>query len=633
MKVSLHTYNVSFGRHLTKQEEKEFSETLRQGKTVTGQTGKSIFIMPTSCLPQSENFNSGIGSISSDYAQDYFKYLQTYLGINIIEDLPAGQVNCGEPGLYCAYNASAFGLGNHQINPELLVTKEFEHLLTQEDLEDILKGNNFPDNDNFANFKNVMAHTGKQNEVLGRAYKRFQQLPDNNPLKQRFYRYKEENTDWLDFQKQFEPDSEYYKFKQFLADEHLKIGKRKLNNKGIKLFGDCLINFNWDEVRANPKAFKKDYFVGLPEWGLPALDYDNILDESSEASKLLKKKIQLFAKRYDGIRFDVAWAYVTPLITPKGEKEIKDENKKELGSKLLEHIEKWVKEIKGEDFDLNNLIYEFDSDPKVFKAFYENRQLIEPLRNRVKVYGNTYMHENPKDTWGFNEAYTKNRGWSPDEYVLGVGNHDPQPLRQIANDIPEKIINSEGKIELKYNKWPAIDPLSRILKISKEILQNPVEFAKAKWAEPMMSKNNQMFYMDVFGREERFDMQSFNTTVHPEKNYAYKVPSDYKTAYMNALKEGFGFNPMDALEKVFKAKGFDLKYPELFKNIVKFKNILLEEEINKIEYIKNPAENIDKIPVKKSSKYIWLGVPILSGLAGIVYWLKNKENLQQKMQA
>jgi len=627
MKVFLHAYNVSFGRHLTESEEIEYQEVLRQGKNVAGQTGKSIFIMPSSCLPQTKSYNSGIGSISSNYAQNYFKYLQTYLGINVIEDLPAGQVNCGESGLYCAYNASAFGLGNQQINPELLATKEFEYLLTQQDLEDITKGNKGIES--FANFKNVMAHTGKQNEILKRAYKKFQKLPDDNPLKQKFLKYKEENSDWLDFQKQFEPDSEYYKFKQFLADEHLKIGKKKLNDKGIKLFGDCLINFNWDEVHANPKAFKKDYFAGLPEWGLPSLDYDNILDESSEASKLLKKKIQLFAKRYDGIRFDVAWAYVTPLITPKGVKEIKDENKKELGSKLLEHIEKWVKEIKGEDFDLNNLIYEFDSDYRVFRAFYDNGELIEPLKGRVKIYGNTYMHENPQDTWGFNEAYTINRGWSPDEYILGVGNHDPQPLRQIANNVPEKIINSEGKIELKYHKWPAIDPLSRILKISKEILQNPIEFARAKWAEPMMSKHNQMFYMDVFGCTERFDMQSFNTTVHPEKNYAYKVPSDYKTAYMQAIRDGFGFNPMDALEKVFKAKGYNLKYPELFKKIIKFKNILLEEEDKKIEYIKNQTETISNTASNsKISKYIWLLIPILGGLTGIYYWHKNKENKQ-----
>ena len=87
-----------------------------------------------------------------------------------------------------------------------------------------------------------------------------------------------------------------------------------------------------------------------------------------------------------------------------------------------------------------------------------------------------------------------------------------------------------------------------------------------------------MFYMDVFGREERFDMQSLNNMVHPEKNYAYKVPEDYKSAYQNGIKEGFGFNPMDALEKVFKVKGLDKSNPDIYGKIIKYRDILLESE-------------------------------------------------------
>ncbi len=84
-----------------------------------------------------------------------------------------------------------------------------------------------------------------------------------------------------------------------------------------------------------------------------------------------------------------------------------------------------------------------------------------------------------------------------------------------------------------------------------------MEYAKAKWAEPMTAKNNMMFYMDVFGREERFNMHGQNTTVHPEKNFAYKIPENYKEVYHKAVQEGYGFNIMDSLEKVFKAKGLD----------------------------------------------------------------------------
>ena len=289
-----------------------------------------------------------------------------------------------------------------------------------------------------------------------------------------------------------------------------------------------------------------------------------------------------------------------------------------MGDSLLNSIEGWVKEVKGEGFDLKDLIYEFDAGGDDFRAFDNNGQLIAPLRNRTKIYGSTYMHEAPFDQWGFNEAFT-NRGWSRDEFILGVGNHDPQPLRQIAKDIPEEIVLSDGSIIKEAHKQEAVNPLSRIFNIPKEQLQEPAEFAKAKWAEPMMSKNNQMFYMDIFGREERFDMQGLNTVRHPEKNYAYKVSKDYKSQYMKGLSEGFGFNPMDSLEKIFVTKGFDKTHPELFNRIENYKKILLEPE---------PVQNSIKTKTGKYTALIIGGI-IMAG-AGIYFGLSKIKTKSEK---
>lgn len=601
--VSVSMPNVSFGRNLTQEEMKEYKKTLSEGKKLTGQTGKSIFIMPSSCLPQTSTFNSGVGTLSSDISQRYLKYMHDYTGFNMLEDLPSGQVEPLVDKFYCAYHSSALALGNQQINPELLTTKEFERILTKKDLKEISKGNESTLKDEIVNFKNVVDVDGKHNKVLKKAFERFNSLDSSNQLKQRFSRYVEENSMWLNFKRAKEDNQEFFKFKQFLADEHLKIAKEKLSAQGIKLCGDCLIYFSPDEVNAFPNAFKKDHFVGLPNWGAPSLNYDEITNEFSDAAKLLKQKIQLMARRYDAIRFDVGWAYVCPVITPKGEKYVKDENKKYLGDSLIKLIEKWVKEVKGQDFDINNLMYEFDAGGDVFSMFGPDGKQIQPLEGKVKILGNTYMKKYPYDEWGYNEAYL-NRGWSKDEYVLGVGNHDPQPLRQIAKNIPEEVRNRDFTYRLEYHKSDAIPALSYSLKIPEKDLQNPSEFAKAKWADPMMAKNNQMFYMDVFGREERFDMQGLNLTRHPEKNYAYKVSKDYDKAYMKGLSEGFGFNPMAALKRVFIAKGFDKSHPELFANIEKFDRILLEPE---------PIINL----TKKHNKLIKNGVLIL-GLGAIV---------------
>ncbi len=55
--------------------------------------------------------------------------------------------------------------------------------------------------------------------------------------------------------------------------------------------------------------------------------------------------------------------------------------------------------------------------------------------------------------------------------------------------------------------------------------------------------------------KKRFNMHQLNTTVHPEKNFAYKIPVNYKEAYHKAVQEGYGFNIMDSLEKSIQGKG------------------------------------------------------------------------------
>ena len=74
-----------------------------------------------------------------------------------------------------------------------------------------------------------------------------------------------------------EDDLKFFKFKQFLAQKHLEIGKKELNKKGIKLCGDCPLRFSDDEVRAFPRAFKKNATMGIHSWNIPSLDFVEIL--------------------------------------------------------------------------------------------------------------------------------------------------------------------------------------------------------------------------------------------------------------------------------------------------------------------------------------------------------------------
>lgn len=650
MKISaIHNNSISFGRSLKPDELEDFKHLEEECKSLTSQTGKSVFIVHDACLPQSPSRNTGVGNISSQDSLEFFKYMKPYLGYNMVEVLPPGQV-APVNNLYCAYAGTSLSLGNHQINPELLTTDEFDHLLTQDEFNQIVKANTASDKETIVNYKNVMDNDGEQNRILKIAHKRFKAIPEDAPLKINYSKYVQENSDWLDIPREYEPDLDFFRFKQFLADEHLKIGKKQLNDMGVKLCGDCLIGFSQDEVAAFPNAFKKDHFIGDPSWNLPALDYDSITNPESDAAKLLKRKVQLFAKRYDAIRFDVGWAYIAPVVTPKDEHRILNENKKFLDDKVIKFIENAVKEIKGEDFDLHDLMYEMEASPEDFSLFKPNSgEQIDAAKGRVKIMGTTYMHWDDALGWGTNDAYIQ-RGWSPDEFVLGVGNHDPQPLRQIANDVPEKIHCPDGKIIESAHKQSAVRALAKIFHQPEEVFQNPVEFAKAKWAVPMRAKNMFMFYMDVFGREERFDMQGFNTTVHPEKNYAYKIPHNYQKAYQDAIKEGFGFNIMDGFERLFRLMGLNQTRTDLYEKIVKYRDILLEpEKITPPETITPVSEIVDSTPtqinseiieetaeqaaknIKKSSKkWPWItGILVLAGAGSGIYINKQHKNKTQ----
>ncbi len=605
--------NISFGRALNSKELRQFSDVREKAKKAAGQTGKSIFIVHDTCLPQSACKNTGVSSLSSQDTLDFLAYMKPYLGFNTLEILPAGELK-NENGFYCAYAGSSLSLGNHQINPELLTKKDFGEILTQEEYDSIVKSNMIAEKDSLVNYPNVVDKNSAQESALRKAFARFQTLGDDTKIKQDFKRFVSENNDWLepkaiyqilsdensglDFTCWSEIDrrlydstfsaetrakriteilntnpneADFYKFKQFLADEHLAIGRKNLNNLGVKLTGDCPIGFSRDEIWAYPDAFSKEYQIGDLDWYATALNYETIKDPQSSSAQLLKRKVQLHAKRYDGIRFDVGWAYVVPKLNrADGTSSIKY-----LGDDVLSFIENAVKEIKGEDYDLKNLIYEFQGG-----EIFSGTSLIPPVQKRVGIFDSVYMKDTQYELWGSNNALER-RGFRP--YVMGVGNHDAQPLRQIANGVPD--IQIDGEV----HKTNALDALAKILKLDKKSLENPVQFAKAKWAEPMMAENNMMFYMDVFGREERFNMHGENRIVHPWKNFAYKIPANYQEAYHRAIQEGYGFNIMDSLEKVFAAKGLDKTQPELYSEIVRFRNILNEDGF---------------APIVKSNKYI-----------------------------
>ncbi len=149
------------------------------------------------------------------------------------------------------------------------------------------------------------------------------------------------------------------------------------------------------------------------------------------------------------------------------------------------------------------------------------------------------------------DYYLKN-GWDKDYFILGTATHDTG-----------KILPTE----------PQISTLSQILNIPKADLLSEKEFIKAKFAEPMKAKHNMLFFTNALNIKEIFKNKNYWLP-----NYIIKIPENYEDGYFKALENGEGFNPMDALEKQFKAQGLDKTESKLYKKIIKYRNILSGKE-------------------------------------------------------
>ena len=611
---------LSFRRRLLSNEEEEFSTVLKQGKEKIGNTGNSILIVPSSSLPQ--QVNTGVGNFLDKEGLNFIDFAKLYWGINHIQLLPEGHFKMVNKKVL-PYSGSALSLGTQLINIELLTTEDYAKLLNASDLAQVTENekNNLA---NVVNYENVIRKNSPVEKVLLKAYDELLKADTDRKktLLKELEEYTQTNKDWLepkavfealskkyennyysywnDFDRnfynsdiisiqerdnaikglrdsEFGKDMRFFEFKQFLAEKHLSKAKEELNKKGIKVSGDLLIGFSNDEVWANPKAFIENTSI---KWGLPALNYD-----SQESRKLLSNKIRNFAKRYDGIRIDAAWIYSSqPLKNEVTSKVFK----KNYNDEILNFIEQEIKHIKGKDFDMENITYEFIADKEDFSMF-EGCSLKSFVKNKNKIFCTTDLNQDWCTVQNFRKRY-----WKDGTYTIGPTNHDSEPIREIFMN-PSK-------------KEKQIFALSESLKIPREKLLDLNEFIKAKFAEPMRSKHFMFFFTDALNLHGRY-----KDNLTKSDDYRIKIPKNYQDEYFKSLEKGEGFNIMDALEKAFVAEGLDKKEPKLFRKIVKFKKIIEEPE--------NAVKN-------KSKKWILIAsaisVCIVAGI-GFIFKTSNKK--------
>lgn len=576
---------LSFGKALPTYKKPDFAKTLKEAKNVLGiDGGLSLLKLDAASFPANAGQNTGVGKLNSRKAIDLIKFLTFYTGTNAVKIFPFGQQTKTRTHYYCPYNKTAMTIGEENINLFNLLNKEkYGDILKEEDIKGFLvKSSHTINYENelgttenypvlvplrkaFDNFKNHLStpkieqefEEFKQKNYVKEHYPRlalYPYLKDKEPdLFKNFGASKDKQEKFRQYQEMYKNEIEFFKFRQFIADKEHFEAKEKLNSAGIKLFGDCLIGFSEQEVWAHPDAFFEGWGVG---WSLPALNDKKLLNPKSQANKVFNDKISFYLEHFDGIRFDVGWWYAYTRINTKDEVKERD-----MKHKVFDFIEKRAKEIKGENFDTGNLIYEMDGFSHLYN--WDTMKRLENIKNIVSVLTTEYENNygNNGAGWGHPEFLLKN-GFTLDEFIIGTNNHDGENLRILAES------NSK---ENRRKRADSIPILSNVLNIPVKILENSKEFVKAKFAQLYTAKNQFLFYVDVLGAKNIID----NQTANPN-NFRMRLNDNFEVQYHTALQKGHGFNIMESLKLVLKSKNLDEKYQDLYKKVCYYADYLRE---------------------------------------------------------
>lgn len=638
---------ISFKRALREFEIAGYTKTLKEARDVLGANGKNVLIIPDTSLPTSDK--SIIGNLSDEKALEFVDLMKTYLGINAIEHLPQGDYHENSHH-FNPYNSTSLTHAKHLINLENFTKEEFGTLLKPEEIKE--NKHTEESGKSRVHFEDIYNKDSDFNDALKLAYSRFD---EKNPLWKDYLEYRKENdaniiprvlfskladkywnydfTCWPEpdatlfqnvdekkqerleeLKKEHKDEIDFYAFQQFYANKNLKHSKEKLNQKGIDLIGDCPIRFSRDEIWANPDACKGDLTVGQGGWNIEALDYKNLFDEKGEplpSMQLLGKKFSKMLKDYDGIRVDCGWCYVQPSLYDKtGKRAYVNNEKNFLDDKIVKYFDKLAKEIKGKDYDLSKIMYETEVGPyEDFFGFDPKGGVIEPLKGRVQIFTTTFASEK----WGTLKNY-KLRGIKNDELLIGTGNHDSAPINNLykkETPLSEEEIESLNKMYTDYFKY-------RVEFKTKE------DLIKAKRAEIATAKNQMHFFYDIFG----WKLNKGEEHNLVDNYYSTKISKNFKEEYINSLKVGTGYNPMESIQLAFLRSGKDEEHKELYDKVSRYSAILKAEEGELLE----PIEGGNQGKGKNNKKTFAIIGGILAGLAGLgaLVFSKPKEKPKKK---
>ncbi len=612
MKINSSAYNnYNFGRAFTTQEKKAYASLLND-------TRKELEIKDTSAIvfdfnvPSKIGENTAIGTTWSDSMKEFISFVKDMTGITSIQLQPQGKIEMGNRS---PYSGTTFAYGEHIIDLSKLTTPEYGSILPNEVVRDLDK--NYSANKQQREYRtNYEYILPAQKKALEQAFSNFK----NSPLQIDFDIFKQENASWLEgeslfvaltkhygtdnykmwdkldselfdvsiredirqariqeIKAQYSEEIEFESFVQFIADKQQKESHQFLNEENIQLYGDCLIGFSKSEMWAHKDCFRENLFYGGPDpgcpetngiqtWGLPALDYtklgecseDGNLSKLGATGKLLYEKYEEFFNRYDGIRVDAAWQFVTPFVYQAVNGKYSEVELPEINMTIFNIIKAAAKGKATSD----NIMLEL-----VGMSAGKSREMT--INKYPHLYTTAYAEydENPKK---FME-----KGYERDNFYVGVGCHDNDSLVNLAKDDNKREVHSDDML-LHYGT-----PQSDFAFSNSDKYEN---FRNSKFAE-IFSTAKQFFTLtDMFGMAQRINISGKKS---PD-NWAVRIPSDYERFYHTQLSNGYGLNTPKALAGGLLMNGYGKNHHLVKKcneaaEILRAKGPMTEKEANEAE--------------------------------------------------
>jgi len=385
---------------------------------------------------------------------------------------------------------------------------------------------------------------------------------------------KQKMPQYEEYKKQYANEIEFFKFKQFLARKAVQAGVNTIHNYGMKAQIDCEYGNSWVEEEVFPDAFTTDEYGRKPKirnWDFAVLNQERLTYDKTNQSperKFLAAKIAHNLSLFDSIRFDVGWAYIRPAWHFD---DYKPMERIDAGDRIIKFIEQTAKKVKGEDYDLTNLMYECDADGEDFNL-WNNANIIKNMGGLAIL--STEHENNEGPGWGNYAFLTQNIGLRPSDMSLGTNNHDLEGVINCGfNNIKSSM--QIGGIMRTFNmpndSW-------NLLKDDQNINEHLRKYTRARFAEIDKAKNQFILYTDFFGRGNIEKRIGEKVDYHTGKSSDPNFDKDYKTRMERkfenhahkAWQNGLGYNWADIALMRAKLDGEYEANKELFDKVEKY---------------------------------------------------------------